>query len=337
MPTYSITELDEAIITDDIGPGDNLTPSLMGGLNYIFPSNIGQSFQGHWLRLNIYAPNTGQATPIVTRGINAINNAVSGLGGITDIASAVDAVSTAAGNVATATKNYYDAISGGQQLTSNPNTIISQNLRPAQLQASIILAMPQSNMVFSSHNKYEEVSITALQFGLPAAIAAAGVRALSGKGTNLFNVVNSVGTVAGQLTSLAGYPLNPQLEILFTGRGQRQFQFEVMMTPTNKDEAESIRNIIKTLRSTSSPQRGVGPGGFLMVPPSTYDITFFKDGKENENIPKIKQCALQVIEVDYSPSGTYSTFSTGHPVEIRLSLGFREIEVLFQDDVQKGY
>jgi len=329
MPTYSITELDEAIITDDIGPGDNLTPSLMGGLNYIFPSNIGQSFQGHWLRLNIYAPNTGQATPIVTRAFNEVNNAVNNF----SLANTAGALTGAVSGV----QSYLNSITGGQQLTSNPNTIISQNLRPAQLQASIILAMPQSNMVFSSHNKYEEVSITALQFGLPAAIAAAGVRALSGKGTNLFNVVNSVGTVAGQLTSLAGYPLNPQLEILFTGRGQRQFQFEVMMTPTNKDEAESIRNIIKTLRSTSSPQRGVGPGGFLMIPPSTYDITFFKDGKENENIPKIKQCALQVIEVDYSPSGTYSTFSTGHPVEIRLSLGFREIEVLFQDDVQKGY
>jgi len=332
MPYPSITDrngLDDVIITDDIGPGDNLTPSLMGGLNYIFPSNIGQSFQGHWLRLNIYAPNTGQATPIVTRAFNEVNNAVNNF----SLANTAAALTGAVSGV----QSYLNSITGGQQLTSNPNTIISQNLRPAQLQASIILAMPQSNMVFSSHNKYEEVSITALQFGLPAAIAAAGVRALSGKGTNLFNVVNSVGTVAGQLTSLAGYPLNPQLEILFTGRGQRQFQFEVMMTPTNKDEAESIRNIIKTLRSTSSPQRGVGPGGFLMIPPSTYDITFFKDGKENENIPKIKQCALQVIEVDYSPSGTYSTFSTGHPVEIRLSLGFREIEVLFQDDVQKGY
>ena len=329
MPTYSITELDEAIITDDIGPGDNLTPSLMGGLNYIFPSNIGQSFQGHWLRLNIYAPNTGQATPIANRAFNEVNNAVNNF----SLANTAAALTGSVSGV----QSYLNSITGGQQLTSNPNTIISRNLTQAQLQASIILAMPQSNMVFSSHNKYEEVSITALQFGLPAAIAAAGVRALSGKGTNLFNVVNSVGTVAGQLTSLAGYPLNPQLEILFTGRGQRQFQFEVMMTPTNKDEAESIRNIIKTLRSTSSPQRGVGPGGFLMIPPSTYDITFFKDGKENENIPKIKQCALQVIEVDYSPSGTYSTFSTGHPVEIRLSLGFREIEVLFQDDVQKGY
>ena len=329
MPTYSITELDEAIITDDIGPGDNLTPSLMGNLNYIFPSNIGQSFQGHWLRLNIYAPNTGQATPIANRAFNEVNNAVNNF----SLANTAAALTGAVSGV----QSYLNSITGGQQLTSNPNTIISRNLTQAQLQASIILAMPQSNMVFSSHNKYEEVSITALQFGLPAAALAAGVRALSGKGTNLFNVVNSVGTIAGQLTSLAGYPLNPQLEILFTGRGQRQFQFEVMMTPTNKDEAESIRNIIKTLRSTSSPQRGVGPGGFLMIPPSTYDIEFFKDGKPNENIPKIKQCALQVIEVDYSPSGTYSTFSTGHPVEIRLSLGFREIEVLFQDDVQKGY
>lgn len=331
MPTYSITELDDVPITDDLGPGQplkdtlsNFSPDWASNQEYWFPNNIGQSFQGHWMRLNIYAPNTGQATPVFDANQAATNiiNAFTSNGGSGVNTSLVNQLSDVLKAVYNATN-----ISNRQGLS-----------RTAKLQGSVILAMPQSNLVFRSDNKYDDISITALQYGLAASVAS-GLGSLLGlgKGVNTFGVFNSVGKLATQATALTGYPLNPQLEILFTGRGQRQFQFEILMTPTNKDETDSIDNIIKLLRSTSSPQRGSSLGSLLMTPPSTYNIEFFKDGQPNTYIPKIKQCALQAIEVDYSPSGVYSTFSTGHPVQTRLSLVFREIEVLFQDDIQNGY
>ena len=67
------------------------------------------------------------------------------------------------------------------------------------------------------------------------------------------------------------------------------------------------------------------------------DISFWYNGKVNTNVPRIKTCALEVIETDFAPTGSYSTFSTGHPVQTRLSLGFREIEIITQEDVGEGY
>jgi hypothetical protein len=61
------------------------------------------------------------------------------------------------------------------------------------------------------------------------------------------------------------------------------------------------------------------------------------NGKENPNIPRISTCVLQSIDVDYAPNG-FSAYEvpgeqalpgrTGMPVAIRLSLNFKETEIL---------
>jgi hypothetical protein len=48
-------------------------------------------------------------------------------------------------------------------------------------------------------------------------------------------------------------------------------------------------------------------------------------------------CVLDQIEVDFAPTGTYSTFSSGHPVMARLSMGVREIEPLHKRRVIQGF
>jgi hypothetical protein len=71
------------------------------------------------------------------------------------------------------------------------------------------------------------------------------------------------------------------------------------------------------------------------------------NGKENNNIPKISTCVLESIDTDYSPGGPFSAYEipgqaatrggTGMPVGIRLSLQFKELEMLtksnFSDSV----
>ena len=59
---------------------------------------------------------------------------------------------------------------------------------------------------------------------------------------------------------------------------------------------------------------------------------------ENPNIPKISTCVLTSLDIDYAPNGftTYeipgqpmpSKGQTGMPVAIRLSLEFKETEML---------
>ena len=55
------------------------------------------------------------------------------------------------------------------------------------------------------------------------------------------------------------------------------------------------------------------------------------------NIIRINTCVLERCEVDYAPSGVYSTFTNGHPVAVRLSLGFREIEPVHKKRILQGF
>jgi hypothetical protein len=111
--------------------------------------------------------------------------------------------------------------------------------------------------------------------------------------------------------------------------------FEVFLLPRSEKEVESVKNIIRTLRYYAAPE--ITLAGFAFVPPADFDITFFQAGKENTNLPRINTCVLDRIDVDYSPEQSYSTFANGHPVAVRLSLGFREVEILHKERVLQGF
>jgi hypothetical protein len=112
---------------------------------------------------------------------------------------------------------------------------------------------------------------------------------------------------------------------------------EILMAPKNEQESITVKNIIDTFRFHAAPELdNIGPIP-IFVPPAEFDITFYHKGKENTKIPRINTCALEQIEVDYAPTGVYSTFANGHPVAIRLSLAWRELEILHKERVAQGF
>ena len=198
--------------------------------------------------------------------------------------------------------------------------------RTTRIKESIALHMPNGGLVYTEENKYEEVSMTAVLTG--ALATAAG---FAGAGS----AVNSAVSAAKRGAQIAGYPINPAVEVLFSARPQRQWMFEVFLLPRSEKEVESVKNIIRTLRYYAAPE--ITLNGFAFVPPADFDITFFQAGKENTNLPRINTCVLDRIDVDYSPEQSYSTFANGHPVAVRLSLGFREVEILHKERVLQGF
>ena len=47
---------------------------------------------------------------------------------------------------------------------------------------------------------------------------------------------------------------------------------------------------------------------------------------------------LEKIDIDYAPAeGKYSTFRNGAPVAVRLSLGFREVEIAHKKRIYQGF
>lgn len=213
----------------------------------------------------------------------------------------------------------------------------------------------------------------ALSLGAGAAAAIAGSSAAAARAVRLSD---PRGSFLGQAFAINKTPINPRIEVLFSHRPQRQFVFEFMMAPKNEKESETIKNICNTFRFHAAPEingvanlTNVGIANTLisgaqtvinaanaitrgaigdfnigqilasstLIPPAEFDIAFYKDGARNPHLPNMNTCAIERIEVDYSPTGVYSTFSNGYPVAVRLSIAFREIEVLHKLRIAQGY
>lgn len=182
--------------------------------------------------------------------------------------------------------------------------------------------------------------------------AITGGEGVAGKVSNVANdpfvrsvVASGLGGVLGtrNLPELAlagvGYAFNPQLQVLFSSIGFRTFQFDFILTPKNQSETAQIQNIIRTFKMAAAPTFEPGfitqASMFLKVP-DTFKIQFLFDGQENLNVNRIGECVLESIDVDYSPNG-WSTFSDGSAVQTRMTLQFKEIEIVDKNKIRAGY
>jgi len=71
--------------------------------------------------------------------------------------------------------------------------------------------------------------------------------------------------------------------------------------------------------------------------PMLCQFTFMTGSDVNRKLIQFKPCAIQAVEVNYTPDGTYSTYSDGSPVAIELRLNFMETKLLYSNEVQFGY
>lgn len=145
-----------------------------------------------------------------------------------------------------------------------------------------------------------------------------------------------------------GYAQNPQMEVLFDTSDFRQFTFEFDFMPRNRDETIQVMQIIEKLRFYSAPELyrtksgDVRGGGRYFIPPYYFEIEFMqKNGNgivPNPNIPKITTCVLEQIDVDYvGDSDRFVSHWDGSPVHTKLTLRFKEVEIIHKELVLKGY
>jgi hypothetical protein len=144
-----------------------------------------------------------------------------------------------------------------------------------------------------------------------------------------------------------GVVQNPMLEVLYSSPSFRTFRFDFQFYPRSQKESITVQEIIKKLRFHQAPEVAQGgTGGFFLVPPSEFDISFYYNGTENPNIPKVSTCVLQNLTIDYAPGGFTSyevpgqgaaLGGTGMPVSIRVSLQFKETEIITKTSIDPKY
>ena len=136
-----------------------------------------------------------------------------------------------------------------------------------------------------------------------------------------------------------GEAINPQLQVLFRGVGFRTFQFDFVFTPYSKEETEEVKNIIEAFKYAAAPEinpLGYFSQGVFMKVPHPFQIQFFYKGKENPYVHRIGETVLENINVDYGPNG-WATFNDGSPVQIKMTLQFKETVIIDKNRIKAGY
>ena len=180
-------------------------------------------------------------------------------------------------------------------------------------------------------------------------------------------VLNSIPGVGGNISfndisgSSRGIVINPNAELLYDSPEMREVGMIFKMVPKNDKEAEQIQDIVKTFRKASMPSWGAlggepmagdasanrdyaddiinyGGGGdnFIKVP-YLCKFTFMHGDKPHPYLIQFKPCAISAVEVNYTPDGTFATYSDGAPVAVELRLNFMETKLVFSDEVELGY
>jgi hypothetical protein len=295
--------------------------------------------------------------------ITAINNsdfAQSVFGGVS---SAVDSLSNAVreyggdvgGTAASGIQGAKGFASGVHGLVMQGAKSLSNGSIRAQkrILSTVALYMPDT-LAFTTNQSYQDVGaggqmLTALAAGGKTAIDilksnASPFEKGQALGVNLSPfILSNLSKQAGGLGQIAfsqafGVVQNPMLEVLYSSPEFRTFRFDFQFYPRSEKEAKLVQGIIQLLRFHQAPEVAQGgSNGYFLVPPSEFDISFYYKGKVNPNIPSISTCVLTSMDVDYAPGG-FSAYEvpnqaatmggTGMPVAIRMSLQFKETEIL---------
>lgn len=237
-----------------------------------------------------------------------------------------------------------NGLPSSQQDTVLSDSRLSRATSEAGDQVAIYLP---GGIEYSDSLKYDEVSFAGLK-NLSNVSAAAGSAALNVL-RKLGGAVDKAGAIVGQeslntgsaLSAELGIVVNPRKEQMFQGVEFRSFSFKFVFIPRSREEAETVKKIIKLFRFHAYPELSANSAFFQF--PSEFEIQFFtlnpktENVEENKVLPKLKRCFLDKVETNFTPDDVYYFFQDGTPPRIEMSLSFKEAEYITRNHVKEGF
>ena len=139
-----------------------------------------------------------------------------------------------------------------------------------------------------------------------------------------------VGDIAAGIMRNEGLAVNPNLVLMYRGNGIRQYNFMFRMIAQSESEARHIEEIAHEFRAGSY---GLKSGDFLLDYPDQFKFVYMAPGGlVNEYMPLPATLALNSVSMSNNPSSNLF-HSGGAPIEVTLSLMFREIQALTRKDI----
>jgi len=146
---------------------------------------------------------------------------------------------------------------------------------------------------------------------------------------------SSVGAVVGRSNGVA---INPNQQLLFNSTVGRTFQFGWDIVPRNKKEADTVKEIIRTLKINMAPTRDTANtvSGVFLKSPKVFKLQYMSGADTHPFLNRFKIMALTGMAVNYTGSNTYATYDDGTPVHMQLTLGFSELTAIYSGDYSQG-
>ena len=160
-----------------------------------------------------------------------------------------------------------------------------------------------------------------------AIIAAISGRAIDPQGNNI-----SINSAIGRATGTA---LNSNLELLFDSVNLRTFPFTINFSPRSADEAMTVKHIIRAFKSSMAAKKGTteaGQGGAFLRAPDVFELKYKHMGRNHPFLNSFKHCALTGLQVNYTGAGTFASYNDGTPVNIKMSMTFKELNPIYFED-----
>ena len=133
-----------------------------------------------------------------------------------------------------------------------------------------------------------------------------------------------------------GRAITPKMELMFNGLGRREFSYEFNFIPKSPQEADVVKRIVYQFKYHMASDYLEGSGQREMEIPSTFDISYQYLGDENRNLNRISTCFLESVEVAYG-GDRFQTYAEGVPQQTKLSLKFKEMEIITKSRIKEGY
>tara|TARA_Y100001968_G_C19374765_1_gene727027 strand:- start:73 stop:1413 length:1341 start_codon:yes stop_codon:yes gene_type:complete len=182
------------------------------------------------------------------------------------------------------------------------------------------------------------IALTTVSEGVTKGIEAAGSAAETVAGSFGDNKKALAAVIAGMaaggqdlLTRTTGAIANPNMELLFNGPSLRTFSFQFLLAPRSQDEAKTIIQILRFFKQGMAPIRT--KSRLFLKSPHTFQLSYRNSkGQDHKYLNKFKECALGTFGVNYTPNGNYSTYEDGVMTAYQMSMTFRELNPIYNDD-----
>ena len=177
------------------------------------------------------------------------------------------------------------------------------------------------------------VNIPELNEGTQDAVRAA----ISGAAVGSLGSQVSASSVIARST---GQILNSNLELLFQGMNLRSFPYSITFSPRSQEEGRVVKAIIRSLKQSMAPRAGEYNGnsaqGIFLKSPDVFQLTYLRDGNPHPFLNRMKLTALTGLNINYTNSGTYSSYEDGTPVNIRMDMTFKELNPIYSEDYKSS-